>query len=126
MMNDEILKELKRLHDKVDALTEMVSGLVAAKKQKAEAKKTAPKPPPLTQEDIDRLQKQFDQLYARWLNNEEAAIREELEAMNADDLRRLADACNLNVTLKTPKDRVIQLIGFRFREKKQLSPPTRN
>lgn len=124
-MNDEILAELKHLHAKVDALTKMVSELAAPKKQKSESKKSLPKAPPLTEEEIHRLQNEFNQLYTRWLNNEEAAIREQLEAMSADDLRRLADANNLNVTLKTPKDRVIQLIGFRFREKKQLSPPSR-
>jgi hypothetical protein len=123
-MNEDILNELKQLNAKVDSLTAMVSGLVA-KKERSQSKKGAPKPAPLTEEEISRLQEQFNRLYTRWLNNEEAAIREELEAMSADDLRRLADANNLNVTLKTPKDRVIQLIGFRFREKKQLSPPTR-
>ena len=38
-----------------------------------------------------------------------------------EDLRKFADANNLNVTAKTPKERVIQLVGFRFREKKQLT-----
>jgi cellulose biosynthesis protein BcsQ len=60
-------------------------------------------------------------LYSRWLENQETSVREELETMSVEDLRKFADANNLNVTAKTSKERVIQLIGFRFREKKQLT-----
>jgi len=122
-MDNDIFNELKRLNEKVDALTALVTELTGAKKQKADAKKAQAKAKaiPLTKEDIERLQGQFAQLYGRWLENQEAAVREELEAMSPDDLRRLADANNLNVTAKTAKERVIQLIGFRFREKKQLT-----
>ena len=38
-----------------------------------------------------------------------------------EDIRRFGDANNLNVTSKMSKDKVIQLISVRFREKKLLS-----
>ena len=40
--------------------------------------------------------------------------------MNAPELRRFADASNLNVTSKTPKHKVMQLIAGWFRERRQL------
>ena len=95
--------------------------LVGKKKQTAEAKKNRAKGIPLTVEEVVPLQEQFKKLYARWLEGEETLVREELEKMSVEDLRKFADANNLNVTAKTPKERVIQLVGFRFREKKQLT-----
>ena len=75
----------------------------------------------MTHEELDKLQAQFKDMYVRWLENQEAVVQAELQAMNADDVRRFADANNLNVTAKTPKERVVHLIGMRFREKKQLT-----
>jgi hypothetical protein len=43
--------------------------------------------------------------------------------MPADDLRRFADANNLNVTSKTPKQKIMKLIAGRFRERRQLLKP---
>lgn len=43
--------------------------------------------------------------------------------MDAVELRRLADANNLNVTSKTPKQKVMKLIDGRFRERRQLMRP---
>jgi hypothetical protein len=40
--------------------------------------------------------------------------------MNVPELRRFADANNLNVTSRTPKHKVMQLIAGRFRERRQL------
>jgi BMFP domain-containing protein YqiC len=118
---DKILNELNRLHEKVDQMAGMLTELVGAKKRKAEARKQQTKLPPLTQEETTALQTKFNQMYGRWLEGQETAVREELEAISAEDIRRLADANNLNVTAKMSKDRVMQLIGFRFREKKQLT-----
>jgi hypothetical protein len=75
---------------------------------------------PLTQEEIDSYRAKFDLLYERWLSGQEVEVQGELENFNADDLRRFADANNLNVTSKMPKQKVLHLIGARFREKKQL------
>lgn len=117
-----ILEELRRLNEKVDSLASAVDELLAKKRRKAENKKarSVARLAELTPEQAGVQQSRFTGLYERWRNNEEAAVREELEAMSADDLRLFADANNLNVTAKTPKDKVIHLIGIRFREKKQL------
>jgi hypothetical protein len=122
MSNEElILAELKFLAGRLDKIEVALAELVEKKKQKTENKKNKAKPSPLTPEEVAPLQEQFKVLYSRWLNSEEAYVREELEAMSVEDLRKFADANNLNVTAKTSKEKVVQLIGFRFREKKQLT-----
>lgn len=122
MSNEEaILAELKLLGGRLDRMEVALSELVGKKKQKAESKRNKAKPSPLTPEEVAPLQERFKNLYARWLESQETAVREELEAMSVEDLRKFADANNLNVTAKTSKERVIQLVGFRFREKKQLT-----
>src|SRR5437773_1407334 len=83
-----------------------------------------PKSSPLTQEDITALQAQFASLYERWLNEDEFGTKDALEQLDPDQLRRLADANNFNVTSKMSKEKVLQLIGARFREKRQLHMPT--
>jgi HSP20 family molecular chaperone IbpA len=75
----------------------------------------------LTESQITELKAQFTALYERWLSGEDARVQAELEGMDADNLRLLADANNLNVTSKTPKPKCVLLIGARFREKKQLT-----
>jgi hypothetical protein len=122
-MNNEgmILAELKSLSGRLDRIESALSELVGKKKQKAESKRNQAKPAPLTPEEVGPLQERFKKLYSRWLEGEETSVREELEAMSVEDLRKFADANNLNVTAKTSKERVIQLVGFRFREKKQLT-----
>jgi len=82
------------------------------------------KPSPLTQDDITALQAQFARLYERWIDGNELETQDALEQLDADQLRRLADANNLNVTSKMPKQKVLHLIGARFREKKQLHKPS--
>jgi len=121
----DILNQLRQLSEKLDTISNSIDQLVAAKKKRNEAKRERAKPPPLTEQEISALQAQFKILYERFTANQETAVQEELEAMTPEELRRFADANNLNVTSKTSKARVIQLIGFRFREKKQLTsnPP---
>jgi hypothetical protein len=118
---EQILEHLRLLNEKVDGVAAAVEQLTAAKKRRNEAKRVRAKPVPLTEEDITRLQARFRDLYERFISNQETSVLEELEAMTPEDLRRFADANNLNVTSKTAKSRVIQLIGFRFREKRQLT-----
>ena len=69
------------------------------------------------------LQAQFASFCERWINGHELETQEALDKLDADQLRRLADANNLNVTSKMPKLKVLHLIGARFREKKQLRKP---
>ena len=76
--------------------------------------------PPLSMEEIEQYKKQFSSLFERWMHGEELQVKDILDAFDAQDLRRFADANNLNVTTKMPKQRVLFLIDARFREKKLL------
>lgn len=116
--NTEILNELKSLNEKLDRILLLLEEINISGKKAPKAPK--PKPVPLTQEEIDSYRAKFDLLYERWLSGQEVEVQGELENFNADDLRRFADANNLNVTSKMPKQKVLHLIGARFREKKQL------
>lgn len=117
---EKILQELKSLHEKLDAIGRTVDSLVAKKKEAA-AKKASAGLPQLKPEEVAAYKNRFDNLYQRWLANDEAAVREELQAMAVEELRKFADANNLNVTAKTPKEKLVQQVGYRFREKKQLT-----
>lgn len=118
---DEVLRELRSLHEKIDCLSASIAELVGQKRTKAEKRKNNAQQLQLTSAEIESYQAQFKDLYSRWLENQETSVNEELERMTGEELRRFADANNLNVTAKTSKEKVIRLIGFRFREKKQLT-----
>ena len=75
-------------------------------------------------ENITKYKEKFSGLYEQWLGNDEIKVQSELESLEADELRRFADANNLNVTSKTPKQKCLQLIAARFREKRQLTKET--
>lgn len=70
--------------------------------------------------EVDAHKKNFLDLFEKWISGEELYVKNILEAYNAQDLRDFADANNLNVTSKMPKQRVLHLIDARFREKKML------
>jgi hypothetical protein len=113
--------ELRAIHSKLDQLIAAVEELRGAKRAKAEAKKASKgKLPPLTDEEIKSHQARFGELFERWRSGDELEVQNELEAMDADQVRRFADANNLNVTSKMSAHKVLQLIGARFREKRQL------
>lgn len=116
--NVEILNEIKSLHEKFDRVLLLLEE-VKAKSTKA-PRPAKPKPVPLTQEEIDEYKVKFNSLYEEWLSGQELRVQADLEKLSAEDIRRFADANNLNVTTKSPKEKVLQLIGARFREKKQL------
>lgn len=63
---------------------------------------------------------EFDMLFDHWSTGADYEVLAKLESMDAERLRMLADANNLNVTSKMSKEKVLNLIGMRFREKKQL------
>ena len=120
-MNDEILDELRAVHAKLDKLVAAVETLHGAKRAKAEAKRARrAKLPPLTEEDLKLHKEQFTSFYERWRAGNEAEVQHELEELDAEQLRRFADANNLNVTSKMPAQKVLHLISARFREKRQL------
>jgi hypothetical protein len=113
----QVLTELKRLNLKIEELFEYIKSV-----QKPGAKK-APKSklPPLAEAEIKQLQDGFISLYQRWMNGNETEVRLQLEAMTAEEIRRFGDANNLNITSKMSKEKVMQLISIRFREKKLLT-----
>jgi hypothetical protein len=118
---NDLIVEIRALHEKLDR----VLALLEASKPKtpagrSRARTPKPKPVPLTEAEITDLQAQFDNLFSRWLDGHELEVQDELEMFDVEKLRRFADANNLNITAKMPKQRVLQLIGARFREKRQL------
>jgi hypothetical protein len=121
MSEQEILHELRALNQKVDRLFIILESLQAHNSPKKPAKAPKPKLAPLTQEEMDQHQARFRELYEQWLSGQELAVQEQLDKWEVEELRRFADSNNLNVTSKMSKDRVLQLIGARFREKKQLT-----
>lgn len=119
---EEIRASILVLHEKLDRTLALLEAMQSRKAKAPRPPKG--KPTPLTQEEVTALQAQFAGLYERWINEDELGTQEALEQLDVDQLRRLADANNLNVTSKMPKEKVLHLIGARFREKKQLHKPT--
>lgn len=120
MAERDINKEIDLIHEKLDRILDQLQKLGEKTSTRADRPSPKPKPPALTEAEIQKLQERFNELYERWLSGDEHAAQEELEKLEADELRRFADANNLNVTSKMPKQKVLQLIGARFREKRQL------
>lgn len=120
-MDIDIKEELKSINEKLDMLLAAIDELRGAKQAKAAAKKAnREKLPPLTEEDMKEHQKRFAELFDQWMGGHELEVQTELEKLDAVELRRFADANNLNVTSKMPVQKVLHLIGGRFREKRQL------
>ncbi len=121
MTNDDLQLEITKLHEKLDRVLSLLDArTVSAQKKAADRKAKHEKPLPLTEDEIKQQQDRFQELFSRWMNGFEVEVQNELEAADADALRRFADANNLNITTKTPKAKALQLIAARFREKRQL------
>ena len=120
MTNDDFATELHALHEKVDRALTLLEDLKSARASRSGRKTHREKPTPLTADEIKEHQARFSDLYSRWMKGQELDVQDELERLDVEGLRRFADANNLNVTSKMPKQRVLQLIGARFREKRQL------
>ena len=121
MRSDQLEIELTKLHEKLDRVLAILDAKTAATQRKsAERRSKREKAMPLTEDEIKQQQERFQKLFSRWMDGFEVEVQTELEAADADDLRRFADANNLNVTTKTPKAKALQLIAARFREKRQL------
>jgi hypothetical protein len=121
---DQISESLKHMQEQLDEILLIVKELQNKKRAKAAVKKAKAKPTPLTEEEITKYKEKFSVLYEQWLTGDEVKVQSELENLEADELRRFADANNLNVTSKTPKPKCLQLIAARFREKRQLTKET--
>lgn len=119
---DDLTASIRSLHDKVDRVLTLLESVQTRGASTPRAPKQ--KPLPLAPEDVKVLQAQFATLYDRWIDGHEIETQEALDQLDAEQLRRLADANNLNVTSKMPKQKVLHLIGARFREKKQLHKAT--
>lgn len=120
MSERDFQKELELIHAKLDRILDQLQRISERAPARTERKPPKPKPPALTTEEMQQLQERFNSLYERWLSGDEHKVQEELEQLEAEELRRFADANNLNVTSKMSKQKVLQLIGARFREKRQL------
>lgn len=121
MNESALLAEIQKLHEKLDRVLALLEARKSAASQKsADRRAKLEKPQPLTKEEIKQQQERFQELFTRWMSGFEIEVQNELEAADADALRRFADANNLNITTKTPKAKAMQLIAARFREKRQL------
>ena len=121
---NDLFSKLESLHLKIDRVLELLEKKQTRKSIDRARQPPKPKAAPLTQEEINELQDKFAQIYDRWFNGQEIEAQTELENLDVEQLRRLGDANNLNVTSKMPKQKILQLIGARFREKKQLHKGT--
>jgi hypothetical protein len=120
MSEQQILEKLTIVVEKLVKLETLVERMQVERGDKRTTKRIKAKPDPLTSEEIEMHQKAFSLLYDEWLDGRETLVQSQLEAKDVEELRRFADSNNLNVTSKMSRDRVLQLIGARFREKRQL------
>ncbi len=121
---DQLTESLKHIQKQLNEVLLIVKELQSQKRARAATKKAKAKPAPLTEQEITKYKEEFNVLYEQWLGGDEVKVQAELENLEADELRRFADANNLNVTSKTPKPKCLQLIAARFREKRQLTKET--
>ncbi len=120
-MPEKFEEQMKILLEKVDRILLLLD---SQSRESQRRKTTIPtskrKPVPLGAEETARYQEQFERLFKAWDTGEELKVEKELDQMDANELRRFADANNLNVTSKTAKQKVMRLIAGRFRERRQL------
>ncbi|MCI0693745.1 hypothetical protein L0337_17280 [candidate division KSB1 bacterium] len=114
---EQLLAELRLLNSNIIELINALKQFEQSKSAKPKSSKLAP----LTPEERLELQNKFEYLYELWLAGHEFEVQKELETFSVEEARRLADANNLNVTSKMSKEKVLNLIGIRFREKKMLN-----
>jgi hypothetical protein len=115
-MSEKVEDQLKVLIEKVDRVLLLLERPVKQVTGRTKKEKSAP----LTDEEMARYQASFEKLFKTWDEGQELQVEKHLDSMDADELRRFADANNLNVTTKTSKQKVMQLIAGRFRERRQL------
>jgi hypothetical protein len=120
MMSSTLEEQLTLLLEKVDRILLHLETRPGPARHRVVGEDTGKKKPSLSSDDITRHHERFEKLYGTWDAGEGLQVVDELEAMHADELRRFADANNLNVTSKTPKRKVMQLIAGRFPERRQL------
>lgn len=120
MPNNDRQATLDGLHKKLDILLAEFNELKAIIAKKTSKKQTKPKAIPLTEDEIATHKQEFLKLFELWRIGNEIEVQDKLDAYDLDILRRFADANNLNVTSRMPKQRILMLISARFREKRLL------
>lgn len=114
---------LDKIEQKLDLILKGMDDLKAASALRARARTKKEKLPPPTAEENLANRERFASLYQRWMDGREIEVHDELNELQPEHLRRFADANNLNVTAKMSKQRTLELISARFREKRQLHKP---
>lgn len=117
------IEDIKLFNEKVAQDIEYIRTNFEKNEKKQPIKKKSPsvsKTKILSNEETENYKKQFLDLFEKWMSGEELYVRNTLEEYDVQDLRNFADANNLNVTSKMPKQRVLHLIDARFREKKMI------
>jgi hypothetical protein len=120
MSEQEILRQLEVMGQKIDPIASLLESIRADRESRIKPRTPRVKAAALTQEETEQHQTRFRQLYEQWLSGDELGVQGQLDKLDVEELRRFGDSNNLNVTSKMSKDRVLQLIGARFRERKQL------
>ncbi len=122
-MDREIIARLRAIEEKLDLLVNGMKDLRALNVSRAQPRRKKEKLLPPTPEEIAANRVRFSSLYQRWMEGKEVEVHDELDGLELEQLRRFADANNLNITAKTSKQRMLELISARFREKRQLHKP---
>ena len=96
-MMSSTLEELTLLLEKVDRILLLLETRAGPARQPVVGVDTGKeKPSPLSSDNITRHQERFEKLYGTWDAGEGLQVVDELVAMHADELRKFADANNLN------------------------------
>jgi hypothetical protein len=118
--NENLCKQLETLNQNIVELTQVIKQLIQLEESKKQKKVKKPQSSPLTESDVLELKAKFDQYFEKWQTGNEHEVRNQLETMPVDELKRFADANNLTVNSKQSKEKVLRAIVTRFREKKML------
>jgi len=126
VINDkkEILEEIRQIQDTLVRLTAAVEQLVSKSNKTQRPDRKRSEKIPLSEDEAKTLQERFQALYNRWLSGEENSTQADLEKMEVEQIRRFADANNLDVTSNMSKQKILHLVASRFREKRQLTLPS--
>ena len=122
-MAQSLEEQLQQLLEKVDRILSLIESQQAEPRRRSSGVNAKSKAPPLGEDEIAIHQKHFEKLYQTGDSGEELQAENILDQMPVEELRRFADANNLNVTSKTPKQKLMKLIAGRFRERRQLMKP---
>ncbi len=126
MVNNEkeVLEEIRQIQETLARLTTAVEQLASKSNKTQRPDRKRSEKIPLSEDEAKVLQEQFRELYNRWLSGEENSTQTDLEKMELEQIRRFADANNLDVTSNMSKQKILHLVVSRFREKRQLTLPS--